>query len=183
MKRVCLAAALSAILVAGCGDDQSEPPAGPQPAVFKEVESRISNDFASTTFHPLREIACEGRGVGSDFTCDATNDDGIDLGIRGKIKSNRPYTWKVDGKKRTQKYLDFDWDVVAASISPEVLEEVALKRASKYSGAVSIDCPDQDVDVVDGAKIACTATLEDGSERSADVKVRDDLFVIVHVAL
>lgn len=179
MKGVCLAATLAVISLVGCGDNSEEPGQPAKPAVFGQVESRINNDYYSTTFYPLKEISCEGDGVGAPFTCDATNRDGVDLEITGKVKSAKTYTRKVGGKTVSEYFVDFESDVTAASISSEAIERGALEVANKKDGTLeSIDCPDEDIDVIDIAKVACVATDEDGSERTAEVTARDDVGVV-----
>jgi len=151
-----LAVGIAAIAFAGCEASVS---VGGDSIHADEAAATIKKQYKQKTGLTLTSITCESGDakVGATFTCDAVN----------SVDAKLQFTAKVDSVNDDKSKVHFTSDVTKATVTGATFADAAIKALAGQGTAVdSMDCPDE-IEVVKGKKVDCTASMPDGVERKA----------------
>ena len=134
----------------------------------EELDKQVRLSFEDQTGVLLTSIDCDetDADVGSEITCDATNENNVDLKIEGKVTEFNSGTDKIK----------FDWEIVSAAAPGSSFERAARRSLAQQTGVVinDVKCPGK-IDLVRGNEVDCTAVDLQGNEREVVLTLTDDV--------
>jgi len=147
------------LIFAGCEASVSTEDQIDTEKAAKVIQDEYPNKAGGVT---LTSIECEGGDakVGTEFTCDATNDADVAVDIDAKVTGVSD-----DG-------VDLHWEVAKLTAKGTTFAGPAAAELSKIRAVDSVDCPDGIV-IEEGTVVDCTATMDDGSERPVKLTLTD----------
>ncbi len=133
----------------------------------EELDKQVRLAFEDETGVLLTSISCdEAEGeVGSPISCEATNENDVDLKIEGRVTA-------VDSENDKVR---FDWKVVSASAPGGAFEVAAARSLRNQSGiAISeVSCPPK-IELKRGNKVDCTGVDIRGNNRELVLTLTDE---------
>lgn len=152
----------AAVLVGGCE------------AEFSTGEDQIDEASAELTMkrqykeqYPGLELVSLDCGTtevkaGNTFTCEGSNDNGVDLDFKGTVK----------GVDEENDKVDFTWTITRAVTDGSAYEKPAIESLRGVGAPVaSMACPS--FTIVKGEKIECDVVMRDGSMATAELTLTD----------
>lgn len=154
---------VTALLLAGCEYSCSVG----NTVSAEELDKQVRLSYEDETGVLLTSIECEEADAdpGSEISCVATNEAGLDLTIEGEVTSYDSETEKVK----------FDWEVVSAVAPGETFAIAARNSLARQSGVPleNVSCPDG-IELRKGNKVNCTAEDVAGNSRDLVLTLTDE---------
>ena len=133
----------------------------------EELNKQVRLSFEDETGVLLTSIDCGevDAEVGKAISCDATNENDVDLKIEGEVTDYNSDTDKIK----------FDWEVVSASAPGEAFAVAARRSLANQTGAVVNDvvCPDK-IELKTGNEVQCAAVDVRGNDRELVLTLTDE---------